>query len=68
MSFKKPVQKFTASVNEVTLGTGDKALTIGGEKCYPFYSFDSEIPPAIGVEVGQALAVSRCERLLRRLQ
>lgn len=53
MSFKKPVQKFTASVNEVTLGTGDKALTIGGEKCYPFYSFDSEIknPPAIGVEV-----------------
>jgi len=32
MPFTKKPHAFKAAINEVTLGTGDKAVTIGGEK------------------------------------
>ncbi|MDR0589405.1 MAG: acetyl-CoA decarbonylase/synthase complex subunit delta, partial [Spirochaetaceae bacterium] len=46
-------QKFTASIKEVVVGTGDNAVTLGGENVFPLYSFDSPIknPPKVGVEV-----------------
>ena len=43
MAFKRVPQKFTATVNEVTIGTGDKAITLGGENVMPLYSFDAPI-------------------------
>ena len=43
MAFKRVPQKFTASVNEVTIGTGDKAIVLGGENVMPLYSFDAPI-------------------------
>ncbi|MBQ9814187.1 MAG: acetyl-CoA decarbonylase/synthase complex subunit delta [Lachnospiraceae bacterium] len=53
MAFKRTPQVFSASINEVTLGTGEKAVTIGGGNTMPLYSFDA--PPkhkvAIGVEI-----------------
>jgi acetyl-CoA decarbonylase/synthase complex subunit delta len=53
MPFKSVPQKFTASIKEVVIGTGDKVLTLGGENVLPFYSFDAPIknPPRVGVEV-----------------
>ncbi|MDR1597019.1 MAG: acetyl-CoA decarbonylase/synthase complex subunit delta [Treponema sp.] len=53
MPFKRVPQKFPASIKEVVIGTGDKAVTLGGENVLPFYSFDEKIknPPRVGVEV-----------------
>ena len=53
MPFKPIPQKFNAAIGEVTIGEGDKALVLGGEQVFPFYSFDGEIknPPCVGAEV-----------------
>lgn len=53
MPFNQKLQKFNAKINTVTIGSGDKAVTIGGDSTYPFYSFDapSENTPKIGVEI-----------------
>lgn len=56
MSFVPKKQAFNARINTVTLGTGDKAVTLGGQNVLPFYSFDAEIEnaPKIGVEITDA--------------
>lgn len=53
MPFKRTPQKFNAAINAVTIGTGDKAVTIGGENVLPLYSFDAPIEnrPAVGMEI-----------------
>ena len=53
MSFVPKQQPFRGRINAVTLGTGDKAITIGGQNVLPFYTFDAEMPnaPKIGVEI-----------------
>ncbi len=53
MAFKKNPQVFTASINEVTFGTGDKAVTLGGENTMPMYTFDAPAKNkvAVGVEI-----------------
>jgi acetyl-CoA decarbonylase/synthase complex subunit delta len=53
MPFKGTPQKFTASITEVVIGTGDRALTLGGENVFPFYIFDGPVknPPRVGVEI-----------------
>jgi acetyl-CoA decarbonylase/synthase complex subunit delta len=52
MPFKSVAQKFNASIKEVVIGGGDKALTLGGENVFPLYSFDETIqnPPRVGLE------------------
>ncbi|MDR1587477.1 MAG: acetyl-CoA decarbonylase/synthase complex subunit delta [Treponema sp.] len=52
MPFKSAPQKFSASIKEVVIGTGDKAITLGGESVFPLYSFDDPIknPPRVGIE------------------
>ena len=35
MPFKRAPQKFGAAINTVVIGTGDKAVTIGGESVLP---------------------------------
>jgi acetyl-CoA decarbonylase/synthase complex subunit delta len=34
-------------------GKGDKAVTVGGETCYPFYQFEGDMPnkPRIAMEI-----------------
>ena len=51
MPLKRAPQKFNASINSVVIGTGDNAVTIGGENVLPLYSFDAPIAnrPAVGV-------------------
>jgi len=53
MPFKPVPQKFNAKINTVTVGTGDKMITLGGENVLPFYSFDADIEnaPKIGIEI-----------------
>ncbi len=53
MSFVPKTQPFNGKINTVTLGTGDKAVVIGGQNVLPFYTFDAPIEnaPKIGVEI-----------------
>jgi acetyl-CoA decarbonylase/synthase complex subunit delta len=46
-------ESYTGSIKEITLGKGDKAVTVGGEACYPFYNFEGDVPhkPVIAMEV-----------------
>ena len=56
MSFEPKKQAYNTSINAVTLGTGDKAIVIGGQNVLPFYSFDAPIEnaPKVGVEGAHA--------------
>lgn len=53
MAFVPKAQAFSAHINAVTLGTGEKSIVIGGENVLPFYTFDAPIEnaPKIGVEI-----------------
>jgi acetyl-CoA decarbonylase/synthase complex subunit delta len=56
MPFEIPKTAYSGKINEITLGTGDKAVTVGGESAYPFYLFEGETPhlPKIAMEVYDA--------------
>ena len=58
MSFPPKTAPFSGKINAVTLGTGDKAIVIGGQNVLPFYTFDAPIEnaPKIGVEVSDVAA------------
>ena len=53
MSFAPKTAPYSSSINAVTVGTGDKAIVIGGQNVLPFYTFDAPIEnaPKIGIEV-----------------
>ena len=58
MSFEPKTGAFSGKINAVTLGTGDKAIVLGGQSVLPFYTFDAAIEnaPKIGVEISDAAA------------
>ena len=53
MAFEIPKTSYSGKIRAVTLGKGDKAVTVGGESSYPFYLFEGEMPhvPRIAMEV-----------------
>jgi len=53
MAFEVSKLKYSGKIKEVTLGIGEKAITIGGETCYPFHVFEGEMPnvPRIAFEI-----------------
>ncbi|NOY70493.1 MAG: acetyl-CoA decarbonylase/synthase complex subunit delta [Deltaproteobacteria bacterium] len=53
MGFEIVKEKYAGSVRPITLGKGDKAVTVGGESCYPMYLFEGDMPnkPKIAMEV-----------------
>ena len=53
MPFNRKPQKFNASIREVEIGVGEKAIKIGGENVFPFYTFDGDLgnTPKVGVEI-----------------
>jgi len=53
LAFEFYKESYTGGVKEITLGDGDKAVTVGGETCYPFYQFEGDMPnkPKIAMEV-----------------
>lgn len=53
MPFNGKSGKFNAAIRTVELGTGDKAIKLGGENVLPFYTFDAPIEnaPKVGVVI-----------------
>lgn len=53
MAFEIPKQIYSGSIKTVTIGKGDKAITLGGETSYPFHVFEGVMPhkPRIAMEV-----------------
>ena len=56
MAFKRNPQKFPGATKTVVIGTGDRAVTLGGENVMPLYSFDAPIEnrPKVGVEISDS--------------
>ncbi len=48
-----PKMNYTGNIKSVTVGLGDKAVTVGGETMYPFHLFEGQMthPPRIAMEV-----------------
>lgn len=53
MPFTAKSGKFNASIKTVTIGTGDKAITLGGQSALPLQSFDAPFAnvPKVGIEI-----------------
>ncbi|MBI4619283.1 MAG: acetyl-CoA decarbonylase/synthase complex subunit delta [Desulfobacterales bacterium] len=53
MAFEITRSHYTGKIKEVTLGTGKRTVTVGGETSYPFYLFEGEMPnpPRIAMEI-----------------
>jgi len=53
LAFQPTKQVYSGKIREVTLGVGDKAVTIGGKTSYPFHTFEGEMPnpPKVAMEV-----------------
>ena len=53
MAFTPKTAPFSGKINAVTLGTGDKAIVVGGQNVMPFYTFDAPIEnaPKVGIEI-----------------
>ncbi|MGD2272107.1 MAG: acetyl-CoA decarbonylase/synthase complex subunit delta [Desulfobacterales bacterium] len=53
MGFEFYKESYTGSIKEITLGEGSKAVTVGGQTCYPFYQFEGTMPhkPKIAMEI-----------------
>lgn len=57
MAFEPKTQACIGRIKPVTIGTGEHAITLGGQRALPFYSFDAPIenPPKLGVEVADSM-------------
>jgi len=53
MAFTAPKEQYTGKVYNITIGTGERAVSFGEENALPFHSFDGTIPnrPVIAYEI-----------------
>lgn len=53
MAYESAKQAYSGAIKPITLGLGDKAVTVGGETSYPFHIFEGEMPnaPKIAMEI-----------------
>jgi len=53
LGFKFFQESYTGNIKEIALGSGSKAVTVGGETGYPFYRFEGDMPhkPKIAMEI-----------------
>lgn len=53
MDLKIPLPAYSGFIREVTIGTGEKAVTVGGQKVLNYHCFDGEFPrlPLVALEV-----------------
>jgi len=53
LGFEIVKESYAGSIKPITIGKGDKAITVGGENCYPFYQFEGDMPnkPKIAMEI-----------------
>jgi acetyl-CoA decarbonylase/synthase complex subunit delta len=53
LGFEFYKESYSGGIREITLGEGSKAVTVGGQTCYPFYQFEGKVPnkPKIAMEI-----------------
>ena len=53
MGFEIVKESYAGSIKPITIGKGDKAITVGGANSYPFYQFEGDMPnkPKIAMEI-----------------
>ena len=53
MGFEITKESYAGSIKPITIGKGDKAVTVGGSTCFPFYLFEGDMPnkPKVAMEV-----------------
>jgi len=54
MQYRAPIEAYTGTVREITIGTGSETLKLGGETALPFHFFDQGAipnPPRLALEV-----------------
>jgi len=53
LAFQPSKQIYSGKIREVTLGVGDKAVTVGGKTAFPFHIFEGEMPhpPKVAMEI-----------------
>lgn len=53
MAYKKVSKQYNGKISEVVIGTGDKAITIGGRNVLPLHTFDGNAgqTPKLGLEI-----------------
>jgi acetyl-CoA decarbonylase/synthase, CODH/ACS complex subunit delta len=53
LGFQIVKETYAGSIRPITIGKGKKAVTVGGQNCYPFYLFEGDMPnkPKIAMEI-----------------
>jgi acetyl-CoA decarbonylase/synthase complex subunit delta len=53
LSFEFYKESYAGAIKAISIGKGDKAVTVGGETCYPLYQFEGEMPhkPKVAMEI-----------------
>ncbi len=53
MGFEIAKETYAGSIKGITIGKGDKAVTVGGQTSYPFYQFEGKMPnkPIVAMEI-----------------
>ena len=65
MGYTNKGQVFTSAINELSIGVGEQAITLGGQNTYNLYSFDAEAKnaPKVGIEVSDEGTAGYPEKL-----
>ena len=53
MGFEIKKESYSGGIKQISIGKGASAIKIGGETCYPFYTFEGDMPnkPVIAMEI-----------------
>ncbi len=53
MGFELKKESYSGGIKAISIGKGDSAITVGGQTCYPFYTFEGNMPnkPVIAMEI-----------------
>ncbi len=53
MGFELKKESYSGGIKAISIGKGDSAITVGGQTCYPFYTFEGSMPnkPLIAMEI-----------------
>lgn len=53
MGFEIKKESYSGGIREISIGKGGKAITVGGETSFPFYTFEGVMPnkPVIAMEI-----------------
>jgi len=53
VGFELKKESYSGGIKAISIGSGDSAITVGGQTCYPFHTFEGEMPnkPVIAMEI-----------------